>query len=148
MDRTEFVERIVQRHKMSEDEKRTLKQDYFMVLSNDIDFDKLFQTYIEEYANKTYPPPAWFKQRAKKKIINSTSAPEIRDLLVVLPNGNQYQFAYEHPLETEQQAIEAIKERFQNRNYKLYRIVKEYDFEKDCYGVENGWLRYKEQIYI
>lgn len=151
MDRNEFIDRIIDRHKRTfedEDEIRAAKQDYLAVLDYNTDFDKLYQNYLEEYNFNVAPKPAWFKQRAKKKIVHSGTNIEIRDLLVVLPDGKQYQFAYQYPLETEQQAIEEIVRRFYKKNYKLYRIAKKYETEKDNNGVEKGWLRYKEQIYI
>ena len=150
MNKEDFIQKIILRHatNMNPEQMTALQEDYTTVLEDNTDFDSLFRVYLDEYQNKTYPPPAWFKQRAKKKIVHSDTNIEIRNLLVVLPDGNQYQFAYQYPLETEQQAIEEIVRRFMKKQYKLYRIVKKYDYEKDNNGVENGWLRYKEQIYI
>lgn len=148
MDKSEFIEKIADRYAsiMKSEMINLLKEDYNTVLEDNIDFDLLFQTYLEEYSNKTYPPPAWFKQRAKKKIIQSTAKIEIRDLVVVLPNGTEYLFAYQYPFETEQQAIDSIVRRFYGKEYKLFRVVKEYDFKKDINGVEHGWFRYRQEI--
>ena len=148
MDKSEFIEKIADRYAsiMKSEMINLLKEDYNTVLEDNIDFDLLFQTYLEEYTNKTYPPPAWFKQRAKKKIQPISNEYEIRDLVVVLPNGVEYLFAYQYPFETEQQAIESIVRRFYKKDYKLYRVVKEYDFEKDNNGIEKGWFRYRQEI--
>ena len=137
MDREDFIERIISRHRLSEDEARYLKQDYISILDLDIDFDALFNDYLQEYNYNVAPKPAWFVQRAY----------EIRDLLVELPNGNKYQFSYEHPYETERQAVEAIREKFKDKKYKLFRITKKYETEKDNAGNEKGWLREKEEIF-
>lgn len=150
MNKDEFIQRIILRHSqnMNPEQMKALQEDCSIVLDDNTDFDSLFQSYLDEYNFNTPPKPAWFKQRAKKKIVHSGTNIEIRDLLVVLPDGKQYQFAYQYPLETEQQAIEEIVRRFYKKNYKLYRITKKYETEKDNNGVEKGWLRYKEQIYI
>ena len=150
MSKDEFIKKILARHLDNIDEKQIkyLQEDYNSILEENTDFDALFQTYLEEYNFNTPPKPAWFKQRAKRRIQTQAANYEIRDLLVVLPDGNQYQFAYEYPRETEQQAIEEIVRRFTKREYKLYRIVKKYDYEKDNNGIEKGWLRYKEEIIL
>jgi len=150
MNKEEFITKILARHLENIDEKQIkyLQEDYNSILDENTDFDLLFDTYLDEYNFNTPPKPAWFKQRAKRRIPKQAANYEIRDLLVVLPDGNQYQFAYEYPLETEQQAIEEIVRRFQGKDYILYRVKKEYDTEKDNYGVEKGWLRTKERIYL
>lgn len=147
MDREDFIERIISRHRLSEDEARYLKQDYISILDLDIDFDALFNSYLQEYNYNVAPKPAWFVQRAKKKIIQRSGNYEIRDLIVELTDGNRYQFAYEHPYEAERQAVEAIKEKFKGKSYRLFRIKKKYETEKDNAGIEKGWLREKEEIF-
>lgn len=144
MNKDEFIMKIIARHSpnMTPNQIPLATEDYTDSLEENIDFDLLFQTYLDEYNFNTPPKPAWFKQRAKKKIVHSSNTTEIRDLVVVLPNGAEYQFAYEHPLETEQQAIEDIVRRFKGKKYKLFRINKVYE------GEEKGIRREKQEIYI
>lgn len=150
MNKDEFIMKIIARHSpnMTPNQIPLATEDYTASLEENIDFDLLFDTYLNEYNFNTPPKPAWLKQRAKRRIQAQAANYEIRDLLVVLPDGNQYQFAYEYPRETEQQAIEEIVRRFMKKEYKLYRIVKKYDYEKDNNGIEKGWLRYKEEIIL
>ena len=124
-----------------------LTTDYSTVLEENTDFDDLFKVYLEEYTYNVAPKPAWFVQRAKKKIVQRSGNYEIRDLIVEFPDGNRYQFAYEHPYETERQAVEAIREKFKGKSYRLFRIKKKYETEKDNAGNEKGWLREKEEIF-
>ena len=150
MIKDEFIKKIIARHLENIDEKQIkyLQEDYNSTLEEDTDFALLFDTYLDEYNFNTPPKPAWFKQRSKKKIIHSSNTTEIRDLVVVLPNGAEYLFAYQYPFETEQQAIESIVRRFYGKEYKLFRIVKEYDFEKDNNGIEKGWFGYRQEINV
>lgn len=140
MDKNEFIKNVLRRHNLSQDEISILTEDYNTALSYDTDFDSLFRNYIEEYSYNVAPKPAWFVQRAKKKVIRQSGTTEIRGLLVVLPSGNSYQFAYEYPYESEEQAIEGIRYRFKNKKYKLFRIAKIDEGEK-------GILRRKEEIF-
>ena len=146
MNKNDFIKNVIQRHNLSEKDMELLTADYSTVLEENTDFDDLFKVYLEDYSYNVAPKPAWFVQRAKKKMIQSSTTIEIRDLIVVLPNGTEYLFAYQYPFETEQQAIESIVRRFYKKEYKLFRIVKEYDFKKDINGVEHGWFRYRQEI--
>lgn len=115
MNKEEFIQKIILRHatNMNPEQMTALQEDYTTVLEDNTDFDSLFRVYLDEYQNKTFPPPAWFKQRAKKKF-NPTSCKEldIRDIYFRLPNGLSYQAAYIYPEETEYMAKQAIRERF------------------------------------
>ena len=126
MNKKEFIDKIILRHSANLNSEQTiaLQEDYAATLEENIDFDALFSSYLQEYNYNVAPKPAWFVQRAKKKIVQRSGNCEIRDLLVVLENGTPYQFAYEYPYETEQQAIEGIKYRLKDKKYRLYRIVK------------------------
>ena len=141
MNKNDFIKNVVQRHNLTEKDMEILTTDYSTVLEENTDFDDLFKVYLEEYTYNVAPKPAWFVQRAKKKIIQRSGNCEIRDLLVVLENGTPYQFAYEYPYETEQQAIEGIKYRLKDKKYRLYRIVK-------IDEGDNGIRREKQEIYI
>ena len=140
MNKNDFIKNVIQRHNLSEKDMELLTADYSAVLEENTDFDDLFKVYLEEYSYNVAPKPAWFSQRAKKKIGQISTSYEIRDLIVEL-DGNSYQFAYEHPYETEQQAIEDIVRRFKGKKYKLYRIAK-------IDEGEDGVRREKQEIYI
>ena len=142
MNKNDFIKNVIQRHNLSEKDMELLTADYSTVLEENTDFDDLFKVYLEEYSYNVAPKPAWFVQRAKKKTVQRSGNYEIRDLLVVLDNGTPYQFAYEYPYETEQQAIEGIKYRLKDKKYRLYRIVKIDE------GEEKGIRREKQEIYI
>ena len=143
MNKKEFIDKIILRHSANLNSEQTiaLQEDYTLTLEDNIDFDALFSSYLQEYNYNVAPKPAWFVQRAKKKIIQRSGNYEIRDLLVVLDDGTPYQFAYEYPYETEQQAIEGIKYRLKDKKYRLYRIVKIDEGDK-------GIRREKQEIYI
>ena len=143
MNKKEFIDKIILRHSANLNSEQTiaLQEDYTLTLEDNIDFDALFSSYLQEYNYNVAPKPAWFVQRAKKRVIQRSGTTEIRDLLVVLENGTPYQFAYEYPLETEQQAIEGIKFRLKDKKYRLYRIVK-------IDEGDNGIRREKQEIYI
>ena len=147
MNKNDFIKNVVQRHNLTEKDMEILTTDYSTVLEENTDFDDLFKVYLEEYTYNVAPKPAWFVQRAKKKTFQRSGAYEIRDFLVVLENGTPYQFAYEYPYETEIQAVEAIREKFKGKSYRLFRIKKKYETEKDNAGIEKGWLREKEEIF-
>ena len=141
MNKNDFIKNVIQRHNLSEKDVELLTADYSTVLEENTDFDDLFKVYLEEYSYNVAPKPAWFTARAKKKKTFQAGNYEIRDLLVVLDSGLPYQFSYEYPNETEQQAIEDIVRRFKGKKYKLYRIAK-------IDEGEDGIRREKQEIYI
>lgn len=141
MNKNDFIKNVIQRHNLSEKDMELLTADYSTVLEENTDFDDLFKVYLEEYTYNVAPKPAWFIARAKKKTMVRSANYEIRDLIVELDSGIPYQFAYEHPLETEQQAIEDIVRRFYGKKYKLYRIQKIDEGGK-------GIRRVKQEIYL
>lgn len=143
MNKKEFIDKIILRHSANLNSEQTiaLQEDYTLTLEDSIDFDALFSSYLQEYTYNVAPKPAWFSQRAKKKIIQRSGNYELRDLIVEFPSGNKYQFAYEYPYETETQAVEAIREKFKNKQYKLFRILKIDE------GEEKGIRREKQQIF-
>ena len=144
MNKKEFIDKIILRHSANLNSEQTiaLQEDYAATLEENIDFDALFSSYLQEYNYNVAPKPAWFVQRAKKKIVQRSGNYEIRDLIVELLDGNKYQFAYEYPYETERQAVEAIREKFKNKQYKLFRILKIDE------GEVKGIRREKQEIYV
>ena len=143
MNKDEFISKIVLRHSGSLNPEQiiAMQEDYKSVLEDNVDFDALFNSYLQEYNYNVAPKPAWFVQRAKNKIVQRSGNYEIRDLLVILENGTPYEFAYEYPYETEQQAIKCIKERFQDKKYRLFRILKINE------GIEKGIRRERQEIF-
>lgn len=131
MNKDEFIMKIIARHSpnMTPNQIPLATEDYTNSLEENIDFDLLFQTYLEEYNFNTAPKPAWFKQRAKKKIAHISSDFEIRSIYIKLPDGRKYEFAYEYPAETEYMAKIAIMDRFKDSIRQAKENGKEYNVE-------------------
>ena len=150
MNKNEFINKIVLRHSgsLTSDQISALQEDYSVVLGEEIDFDSLFSSYLQEYNFNVAPKPAWFVQRAKKKSIRLRKEYEIRDLIVYLKDGRKYDFAYEYPYEREQDALRGILSRFEKDDRKkinkIFRVVREPDKE----DAERGMVERLEQIYI
>ena len=64
MNKREFIEKIIGNFPSSFN-KRDMSEvynDYDIVIDNNLDFDKLYKKFLQEYTNASAPRPAFFKQ--------------------------------------------------------------------------------------
>ena len=127
MNREQFLDKLFNMFSGSfkTENKQTWWDAYKSVLSEKVDYEKLFDTMLTEYTSKTAPSPAWLKEKSVYKIENQIDAGGIvyENIYATAPNGFVYEFGY-NPKET-CFAIEC--ENLKKRGFK--------DFRKERYEV-------------
>lgn len=122
MNREDFLDKlfVMFAKSFTSDDKQAWWDAYKQVLSENIDYNKLYNTMLVEYEHKTAPMPAWLKAKASYNIREPESV-TFKNIWATSPRGYRYQFGYNPQKETFALVAESlIKQGFTNVSEEEY----------------------------